>query len=536
MREVLIGDAMGTIMKTVFYDATRFLVRCDSDTPTGIDRVDINYAYFFLCSENYKLNVVYQKNSSFFLLVDGNSLIEALYKKWILSSGDGFDLSEFRAQWEKPRRTESKKLKSVVTASEVMPELPKYIDGALCDKIIEARGDSGFYINTAHHGVGNPAAISAYQAFKVLGGLSVVFYLHDLIPIDFPEYVKEGDENTHHNRVKSMVECGDLILVNSIYTESRLNVFCKNNGINCPPVDVLLIGVEKIFVDKAKSINPGVHSFGGEKYFIYISTIEPRKNHLLLLQLWRQMYLEQQKNIPKLVLVGKRGWNNQNIIDVLDRSLFSKSGVVELSGLSDEQMISILKGSAGLLYPSFEEGWGMPLVEAIVANVPVVCSDIPAHRESGQMLPIYISPNDGAGWLDAIDKLTKSSELSTKIIDGYKQFKLPTWDEHFCKFEKSLSMLNTKRGTSQVVCPTNDLINRYCSPQLGKKHDFDFTEKFGIGYKLIFTLIFGNIGSDKSMRLVRKFRKNPIGYMCDSKNIFIKKFGKFLQQFEVTGK
>lgn len=512
-------------MKTVFYDSTRLLHRSSSPTPTGIDRVDINYAYFFLVSDLYNVVFIYQEKSVFYVLEKSDTFIQALYDKWIKSENVGLDFSKCFSNSINKKRSISKEIEKVKKNEGVIYDL-ECIDGPVVDALLKNRG--GFYFNTSHHGVGH---IKAYQVFKVLGDLKIVFYLHDIIPIDFPEYVREGDEHTHAVRVKAMAEYGDYVLANSSYTKSRFISFCKEFCLVAPNVSVLHIGVEDGFLDRIEK--SGTNKYFTEKfdYFVYISTIEPRKNHLMLLHLWRKMVLDERHHIPKLVLIGKRGWNNQNILDLLDRSKLLQNHIIELSGLSDNQMNSILKNSRGLLYPSFVEGWGMPLVEAVAANVPVVCSDIPAHRESGQSLLRYIDPEDSQSWMEVVNKMTTSNEEALDIMSGYKKFKMPAWEEHFKDLNIIINSLDDLKYNSALnTIDPSLIVKRYCS---------DSSTSFGNDYKnksflisLVIRILFDTPGKDRTSRLIAKFKKDPIKYMLDSKSKLLRSFGETLDTYD----
>ena len=110
-------------------------------------------------------------------------------------------------------------------------------------------------------------------------------------------------------------------------------------------------------------------------YFVVLGTIEPRKNHLLLLNIWRRL-AEQQRSPPKLVIIGTRGWENEQVLDVLDRSVLVRPHVVEGSGMGDRGLMRLLANARALLMPSFAEGYGLPVVEALSLGTPVVASDI----------------------------------------------------------------------------------------------------------------------------------------------------------------
>ena len=83
------------------------------------------------------------------------------------------------------------------------------------------------------------------------------------------------------------------------------------------------------------------------------------------------------------MVVGHRGWENENVIDVLDRSRGLAPFLVEASGLSDAGLASLIRGATAVVAPSSVEGFGLPVAEALSLGVPVIASDIAAHREVG---------------------------------------------------------------------------------------------------------------------------------------------------------
>ena len=144
-------------------------------------------------------------------------------------------------------------------------------------------------------------------------------------------------------------------------------------------------------------------------YFVICSTIEPRKNHLLLLQVWRELLVADGPGAPKLVLVGGRGWKFEAVAALLDRSPALRGHVVEVSGLTTPSLKRLLDGARALLMPSFAEGYGLPVVEAQIAGVPVIASDIPVFREICGTRATLISPLDGERWLEAIRGLARAA-------------------------------------------------------------------------------------------------------------------------------
>jgi hypothetical protein len=169
----------------------------------------------------------------------------------------------------------------------------------------------------------------------------------------------------------------------------------------------------------------------GEPYFICIGTIEARKNHLLLLNLWRHMAETQEPaTIPRLIILGRRGWENEQVIDMLERCPALRGHVEEMNGCPDRRMNELLQGARALLLPSFAEGYGMPVAEALSVGTPVLCSDLPALREAGGAVPDFIDPLDGPGWkAHILDYFQRGPRYAAQVA-RMPFWHRPSWADH----------------------------------------------------------------------------------------------------------
>ena len=105
---------------------------------------------------------------------------------------------------------------------------------------------------------------------------------------------------------------------------------------------------------------------------------------------------------PQLLVIGKRGWMNDNIVALLDDCAAIQPYVTEANDLTDGEIAAVLKASRAMLFPSFAEGLGIPMLEANAAGLPVIASDLPALREIAAPGAVFLNPLDGPGWRAAI--------------------------------------------------------------------------------------------------------------------------------------
>jgi len=133
-------------------------------------------------------------------------------------------------------------------------------------------------------------------------------------------------------------------------------------------------------------------------YLLTVGTLEPRKNHATLFAALR--HLAGRVDLP-LVVAGRRGWQDEPILSAAE-PLVRSGRVVLLDYVPDALLPGLYAGAAAVVYPSWYEGFGLPLLEALAAGVPTVASTAPALREIGGEAALYAAPDDPAAIADAI--------------------------------------------------------------------------------------------------------------------------------------
>jgi glycosyltransferase involved in cell wall biosynthesis len=266
-----------------------------------------------------------------------------------------------------------------------------------------------------------------------------VCLIHDLIPVEFPEYAKPGQAANHLRRIETAVVLADALIVNSAVTGAALRPHI-DLGRRAPPVLTAPFGAD--LPTAAQSVVAPID----RPYFVYVGTIEARKNHLLLLNLWRQLSRDLGDRAPLLVLVGQRGWEIENVIDLLDRCPALRDTVIEHNSLPDAALVPLLRGARALLLPSFAEGFGFPVIEALQLGVPALCSDIAALRETGGAVPEFLDPLDGPGWRAAIlDYTAPQSSRRAAQLARLAAWRPPRWDAYFASVDRFIADVLSER-------------------------------------------------------------------------------------------
>jgi glycosyltransferase involved in cell wall biosynthesis len=197
--------------------------------------------------------------------------------------------------------------------------------------------------------------------------------VHDLIPVSHPQYCRPNEALRHERRIATVLRTAAAVVTNSSATLLELSAFAVSRGFSMPP-SVAAPLAAAAFPDSGGERRPIA-----QPYFVMLSTIEPRKNHGMILHLWRRLIGRFGDSAPQLVIIGQRGWECGNVIDMLERCPVLRGRVVQRTGCSDPELANYLRHAQALLFPSFAEGYGLPLIEALSLGVPAIASDLPVH-------------------------------------------------------------------------------------------------------------------------------------------------------------
>ncbi|WP_418318630.1 glycosyltransferase family 4 protein [Piscinibacter sakaiensis] len=289
--------------------------------------------------------------------------------------------------------------------------------------------------NTGHSGLedANAARVVKWHNVRPL------FLVHDLIPVLHPEYCRPGESERHERRLKNMLRLGAGLIANSSSTRDELATFADGAGLPLPPTVVAPLAPAI-----AASGEVGASPLeGGRPYFVVLGTIEPRKNHLMLLQAWQRLVARHRDAAPHLVVIGQRGWESENVDDLLERSRVLAGYVTVLRQCTDGMLQTWLHHARALLFPSFAEGFGMPVVEALAAGVPVIASDLPVLRQLAGEIADFIDPLDAIEWIGAIeDYAAPASARRAAQLERLRSYRAPTWREHFERVDAFVEALN----------------------------------------------------------------------------------------------
>ena len=382
----------------IWFDISRTLWRVLYGSLTGIDRVQIAYAGQLLAQAPDRLRfVAYDYRGDFAALSHGRaaSLIRAIGPAW----HDG-SLRRLRR-----------------------PALDLLAQSLLARTRLRAADHAAVrptYLNVSNHPLQCGAAVGRMLRRT---GAAFVPMVHDLIPMEHPQYCPARWPARHAQCIDTIVRFADGIIANSATTASALRPHLPpSHSLATVPLGIASAPAGVALTAEAPPARP---------YFLCLGTVEARKNHITLLNVWRRLAAMQQGPIPRLVIVGKRGWRNEQVLTALDRCTVLRPHVEERGVISDAEVAALMAGAAALVMPSFCEGFGLPVAEALSRGLPVICSDIPAHREIGGDVPDYLAPLDEVGWEQAIlDFARPFSRRRAAQTARLAYWRWASWEDH----------------------------------------------------------------------------------------------------------
>jgi glycosyltransferase involved in cell wall biosynthesis len=238
--------------------------------------------------------------------------------------------------------------------------------------------------------------------FRWLGDrpdIAALFMLHDAIPVQRPELVDVSSARHHSQMIATAARYADGLIVSTAAAAEEIESELGSCGRHEVPALVRTLPLTSGFM-RGTHAHPELDDVD---YFVVCGTIEPRKNHALLFEVWQKLIERDGLAAPHLVMVGTPGWSADKLFALLDGKPLLRGRVHHAAGLSTPALAQLIAGSRALLVPSLAEGFSLPLLEARALGVPVVASDIPVHRERADAGVRLLPVDDRMGWLAAVD-------------------------------------------------------------------------------------------------------------------------------------
>lgn len=242
-------------------------------------------------------------------------------------------------------------------------------------------------------------------------GVLLTSMVHDPTPALLPECHPETNIRYFEWFVERILPRLDAVLTPSQAVKADL---VKHFGVPAGKITAVHHGVDEDFFDASPSLIGLVRQTYGlpDNYILFVGAMEPRKNLIALVDAYERLSPALRKRHP-LVITGAAGWKNRSIKKRLERMGAHLTGYVARPHLP-----ALYHAAQLFVFPSLYEGFGMPLLEAMAARVPVVTSNVSAMPEVAGEAAVYVDPRDPDDLAGAIGRVLEQPELASALGEG----------------------------------------------------------------------------------------------------------------------
>lgn len=265
------------------------------------------------------------------------------------------------------------------------------------------------------------------------GKTATIPFIHDLSFIDHPEWSQGRNAHIHQVMLPKTLKRSSAIVTISEFSAQRIRDIYNYKK----PILVIGIPPKKYLAKLTQPKNNQIHT---RKFFLFVGTIEPRKNIKTLIDAYDALPAQMQSEY-KLVLAGKPGWD----ADTLHRlKTGSNKNIIYLDYVSEAERNWLYANSAATILPSHYEGFGMTILEALDSGSPTITSDIPPHREILGDKGAFFDCQDTIALTNLLNDFTKLSYRDEAYSKQCKVLKNYSWQETASKIHEFICSIVSK--------------------------------------------------------------------------------------------
>lgn len=260
-----------------------------------------------------------------------------------------------------------------------------------------------------------------------LGKVPIVATLMDAIPLSHPEWVTLNFRAVKNALWRRSTHWATHVITISEYSKQEIE---KHFGVPAEKISVIPLGVdERWFHPIARETMGRTLSRYGlpDKFFLFVGTLQPRKNIGRVIEAYLSLPQGIKNEVP-LVIVGRAGWQCDEIVDALASGAYGIP-VFWLKHLPDDDLLAVMKAATALVFPSLYEGFGLPVLEAFAAGTPVITSNGTSLPEVAGDAALLVDPVDTSSIAGAMLHLLENPDLANLLREkGYVRARAHSWD------------------------------------------------------------------------------------------------------------
>lgn len=268
--------------------------------------------------------------------------------------------------------------------------------------------------------------------------------IHDLSFEHYPNDISKAGSWYYRKYFPQFARKAARIATVSQYSK---NDIVNRYGIAAEKIDVVYNGASENFLPARDDLKQFVRRkfVQDHAYFIYVGAIQPRKNIVNLLKAFDAFRANHDSGI-KLVMVGRKAWKTAAVEHTYEQMRF-KEDVVFTGRVSNEELAALLSGALALTYVSYFEGFGIPILEAMCCDAPVICSGITSMPEVGGDAALYVDPFSAERICEAMLTVAKNPVKREQMIAaGRLQRNRFSWDKTAAALWSSMESVFEREG------------------------------------------------------------------------------------------
>ncbi len=304
-----------------------------------------------------------------------------------------------------------------------LAELPRALLPPKRPAVPPAGFTKGDVLLVAGAGWDDPTHTHRLLSAKRRFGLRLAVLVYDLIPLRRPEWCDRQTAARFRRWIEALLEEADHLLAISAATAG--DVASHRATLGLPPMPATVIRLGDGFSDETPAVPQDIP----HPYALFVSTLEIRKNHALLLEAWR-ILLDRHgpDRVPHLVFAGREGPLVGDTLRVLRASRFLDGHVIWRRDATDADLAALYRGCRFTLFPSLYEGWGLPVAESLCFGKPCLAAGTTSLPEVGGALVRYLDPLDLSDTVAAIEAvITDQTVLPAWEARIHAEFRPTPW-------------------------------------------------------------------------------------------------------------
>lgn len=276
-------------------------------------------------------------------------------------------------------------------------------------------------------------------------GIIIICHLYDLIPVTEPQYFHRNTAVQFWAWLSAALQYGAHIICNAEATKIALHQLCHRLDVQSPPCTVVPLGGD---FTRRRDTDPEKlpETLSPYRYLLMVGTIEPRKNHKLLLQAVDALA---ERKIS-VVFAGRIGWRMEQFAVEMKRHPLNGKTFFFFDSPSDAMVHALYENALAVVFPTKNEGFGLPIVEAFRFGTPVLAADLPVLREVGGELADYFDNESVASLLAAVDHLRADEQAYFAKRAQIAAYCPHTWNDTANAMADTLCTAAPMHGTAKT--------------------------------------------------------------------------------------